>query len=275
MGAHIAIFAALAVVSKSGDFSPLRFLGVLMDGDFLFSIISVVKNDLPGLISTKASIDLQNDRHWEWIVVDGMSNDGSAAQILELAAPAIKVLSEADRGIYNAMNKGLAMASGDYLVFLNAGDSFASADVLEKVRVGILESRADVFFGSSLMRFNSRDVFRKVRAPNYIWHGQPGLHQATFYRRSCHTAHRYSEQYKVCGDYDALARMWKAGHRFVSKDVLISINDFRGSSTSGERKCELIIEAAQIQRRVLHLNPALVAISVLQRTVMSIAARAL
>jgi putative colanic acid biosynthesis glycosyltransferase len=96
----------------------------------LFSIITVTRNNLEGLRRTHVSLRAQSYADYEWIIIDGASSDGTVNYLEGLAA---RSWSEPDEGIYDAMNKGLARARGDYLLLMNAGDSFAAPDVLQKI----------------------------------------------------------------------------------------------------------------------------------------------
>ena len=97
------------------------------------SIITINLNNVSGLENTLSSVRAQTFRDFEQIVVDGGSSDGSVDVIRANSDWIAQWISEPDSGIYNAMNKGVRMASGDYLLFLNSGDCLASPKVLENV----------------------------------------------------------------------------------------------------------------------------------------------
>ena len=98
-----------------------------------YSIITVNYNNKEGLRQTIESVIHQTFRDFEFIVIDGGSTDGSADVLKEYDAQITYWVSEKDNGIYNAMNKGIAKATGDYLNFMNSGDCFYTSDVLESV----------------------------------------------------------------------------------------------------------------------------------------------
>lgn len=104
------------------------------DGRPTFSVITVVRNDTPGLLRTRHSLESQTCEDWEHVVIDGASNDGTAEVVLGLDRSKSVVRSEPDGGIYDAMDGGLALASGRVVVFMNAGDSFAGAGTLALVK---------------------------------------------------------------------------------------------------------------------------------------------
>ncbi len=219
------------------------------------SIITIVRNDRPGLERTRASVTEQSFLDYEWIIIDGASTDGTSLLVQDLLRLGEAVgVSERDRGIYDAMNKGLDLASGDYVVFLNAGDSLFRPESLALAALDITNAGdPDVAFFASMMDFGGRLIERPVKPPSYIWHGQPGLHQATFFRRTFHLQHRFNDRYKICGDYDVLARMSQTGAVMQSFANIVGVNTFDSSAASGKNKLRLASEALAIQSIVLKL----------------------
>jgi putative colanic acid biosynthesis glycosyltransferase len=240
-----------------------------------FSIITVVWNNVAGLKQTKETLYQQASGDWEWIIVDGASTDGTREFALSCSGGRVRVISELDRGIYDAMNKGLLLAEGRYVVFLNSGDLLARKDSLAKVKDECILRNPDVLFGSSIMDFGMLRIERAVRRPKYIWHGQPGLHQATLFRREAHVKYLYDLSYSVCGDYDVLTRMASAGLNMQSAPILISVNEYNADAESGRKKIKLIMEAARAQRKNLHLSYVRIAQSALWRATSSLAAKTL
>src|SRR3954468_8744814 len=112
------------------------------------SIITINFNNAAGLRKTMESVVSQSSQHFEYIVIDGGSTDGSAEVIQQHAGKLAYWVSEADNGIYNAMNKGILKASGDYCQFLNSGDTLASPYVIERM----LEVLPDcsIFYGNMI-----------------------------------------------------------------------------------------------------------------------------
>ena len=130
------------------------------------SIITVVLNDLEGLKRTHRSVFEQSNKSFEWIVRDGGS-DGRTIDFLLSLGEAVKWISEPDRGIYDAMNRGVSMSAGEYVVFMNAGDTFCDSTSLSKVD-GYLSANnqiADVLFGGAMLSFSGggRMVYRPPR----------------------------------------------------------------------------------------------------------------
>jgi len=240
-----------------------------------FSIVTVVRNNLAGLKKTMSSVLGQTNTSWEWIIVDGCSTDGTSEFAAACAGEKVFVIREPDLGVYDAMNKGLVRSSGQYVCLMNSGDSFAGPDVLFSVREELERAPVDVLFGASIMRFGVMDVQRPARNPSYIWHGQPGTHQATFFRRAEHVLYPYDLKYKICGDYDVITRMWAAGLTFGSASILISVNEYTAGGISGRGKLALLGEAVRAQRSNLGLPLWKIALSVMLRIVTSVSAKTL
>lgn len=103
------------------------------------TIITIAYNNLGGLRKTAKSVLSQKIRDFEWIIVDGASNDGTQDYLLEIRKQwqgkpeYLQIISEPDKGIYNAMNKGICLAHGEYCLFLNSEDYLYAADVLNKI----------------------------------------------------------------------------------------------------------------------------------------------
>jgi putative colanic acid biosynthesis glycosyltransferase len=240
-----------------------------------FSIVTVVRNNLAGLKKTQSSVVEQLNASWEWIIVDGCSNDGTSEFAATCVAANVSVTREPDLGVYDAMNKGLRRSSGQYVIFMNSGDAFAGPDVLRSVQDELTRAPVDVLFGASILRFGLMDVMRPARDPGYIWHGQPGTHQATLFSRAKHALYPYDLSYRICGDYDVITRMWAAGLTFNSTQILMSVNEYTAGGISGRRKFALIEEAVRAQRNNLRLPLWKIAISVAYRIFTSVSAKIL
>lgn len=220
------------------------------------SIVTVLLNNLQGFRRTAESIFYQDHYNIDWIVVDGGSSDGTAEYVKTLGTRVTKFFSGQDKGIYDAMNKGLAAASGDYVVFLNGDDRLASSGVLTAlVNLAVEADYPDLIFGSSYLLFGGeRRVLRRVRNPGvYIRHGQPALHQGTAFRRTTHLRYMYDLRYSVTADYAVVAAMLAGGARWRTTEEVISVNPVGGSSTSHNRRAALLQEPWTIQKEILRL----------------------
>lgn len=156
------------------------------------SIITVTRNCRPAFLATAESLKVQGDQRIEWIVVDGNSNDGTKEEIAN--NPLVtKWVSESDAGIYDAMNKGLQMASGEAVLFLNAGDVFVG-NITPKIE------SAPGFLPVEIMRLGR---FRRRLKVKPIDQGLPYCHQGIVFENK---GLLYDLNYKVASDYDFFIR---------------------------------------------------------------------
>ena len=130
----------------------------------VLSIITINRNNAAGLEKTMQSVLSQTRMDYEYVVVDGASTDGSVA-VIDRLAPAfgarLKWISEPDQGIYNAMNKGIRMAAGEYIQILNSGDSLLSPDVADKMYAALeKEGHPSILYGNMLKDFPDGHVHR-------------------------------------------------------------------------------------------------------------------
>lgn len=151
------------------------------------SIITIVYNDAAGLECTIKSVIAQNFDNYEYIIVDGGSTDETVNVIKTYDEKITKWISEPDKGIYDAMNKGIKMAQGEWLIMMNAGDCFADENVLKNVFVhDIPDEKTFIYSDVYSLRPNSKKILRHLsfEKGNLI-------HQAIIYRRSLHQEHGY------------------------------------------------------------------------------------
>ncbi len=164
------------------------------------SIITVCYNNHDGLRLTLQSVWEQTEKNFELIVIDGGSTDGSREFIEQNAEKINYWVSEPDGGIYPAMNKGIAAANGEYCLFMNSGDKFHAADVLEKVTP--LLCGKDYYVGDQQ---NVGAGNRFIRAPKSIKAGYLAnrflSHQAAFIRTALLKARPYDTNYRIISDW--------------------------------------------------------------------------
>jgi len=193
------------------------------------TVITVVYNDVRHIVPTVESTLAQDYPDLEYVVVDGGSRDGTVEAIRE-HAPRIDVLiSEPDRGIYDAMNKGIARASGEFLLFMNCGDVFAHAGALSALAGGIVAGAEQAVFGSWLRKAGDAPPARL--APDL----DRGLfnHQSVLYSRSLHA--RFGGYVSTRGfttaDYLFFATLLAApGVRSATVDTSVAVIDVGGVS---------------------------------------------
>lgn len=178
------------------------------------SIITVCFNARSALAATKASVFAQSYTDFEWIVIDGASSDGTVEDLKALDDPRTRYLSESDCGIYDAMNKGLKLAKGDYVWFLNAGDMFYDESVL--AQVSEVDSGVDIIFGEAVVQSEDgrviglRSEVLPHKCPTQLLKAdfKRGIlvsHQAFVVKRRCAPA--YNLKYQLSADLDWMLRI--------------------------------------------------------------------
>lgn len=193
------------------------------------SVITINYNNLGGLKKTVASVISQTYNNIEYIVVDGGSSDGSAEYLLSMQKHFSYAVSEKDNGIYNAMNKGIAHSSGDYLIFMNSGDEFFNQDVVNDIFARNIGS-ADIIVGSVVDEHNG---YGKVRHPaplSNFEHEQPFCHQACFIRGNLMRSYLYDETYRYVADDAFLYRCYSDKKSFVVVNRIIALYNVDGMS---------------------------------------------
>ncbi|AXF58543.1 colanic acid biosynthesis glycosyltransferase WcaE [Leclercia sp. W6] len=221
----------------------------------LLSVITVAFRNYEGVVKTWQSLrNLAGDPslNFEWIVVDGGSNDGTAEFLEKLNGEYnLRYISEKDRGIYDAMNKGIDMAQGRYAIFLNSGDIFHD-DVAQFVRQLVRVQDNAMYMGDALLDFGDGNKVRRTAKPGwYIYHSLPASHQAIFFPMSGLKTYPYDLQYRVSSDYALAARLYKAGYPFKRLPGLVSEFSMGGVSTSNN--LELCQDARKVQRDILRV----------------------
>lgn len=180
------------------------------------SIITINYNNRDGLQRTIDSVVGQSFTDYEWIVIDGCSSDGSRELIEQYQNCFVYWCSEPDKGIYNAMNKGIEKASGDWFLFLNSGDWLYGNDILQKVFSD--PSDADILYGDVMYHWpDSRGLELDMKPENlslYFFYKNTLCHQATFYRKAIFDNHKYNEDFRICADWALYIQLLQEGYRF-------------------------------------------------------------
>lgn len=228
-----------------------------MRRELKFSIITPCLNAQESIEETLRSVLNQTYVNYEYIIVDGASTDQTMS-IVEKYAPAfqgrMRWTSEKDFGIYNAMNRGIVCASGDYVIFMNAGDSFYRRDVLETAAKQIEKNgNQGVYFGKAqVIRDLSENhiVDFAIGGDSYlasILKGSMPCHQGIFaplalLRRTC-----FNEKYKIRADFDWIAKSYKEGIKFIRMEEIIC--NYAGGGISERSKSLFVRETDEILKR--------------------------
>lgn len=166
------------------------------------SILTINLNNCEGLKNTLKSVICQTFTDFEWIVIDGGSTDGSRELIEQNATHFSYWVSEPDKGIYNAINKGIAHAQGEYIQILNSGDTLFEDITLEKLFLCNLD--ADINYGDAFLHYPDGSTIDKhypdIVSLHYFIHNVIN-HQATIFKRQVFNGHPYDEKYLIASDW--------------------------------------------------------------------------
>ena len=179
----------------------------------LFSIITVVYNDPVNLQKTITTVAEQEYPNVQFIVIDGGSTDNTLDVIGKNHESITLWKSEKDTGIYDAMNKGLSLATGDYINFLNAGDTFYSPHVLMRVAEEVNITHAEIVYGQALHKSkiegNVSFVKGKTITPSALFRNVPFCHQALFVKKELfQEIGPYDTTYRIVADYEWMIRYY-------------------------------------------------------------------
>lgn len=201
------------------------------------SVIVVCKNPGPRLHAALASVWSQRGASTELIVIDGASSDGTRAWLESQRARIATLIAEPDRGVYDAMNKGVAAARGAWVLFLGADDRLAGDGVLAEAAAKLRE--IDASGGARAGVVGGEAAFADGRVYRYRPDANPVArnfvhHQAAFYRRSLFAEHGgFDPQMVVMGDYDFNARLHTRGVRFDPLPLRVATCGAGGLSDRG------------------------------------------
>lgn len=192
-----------------------------------FSVITVTYNAEKVLEDTIQSVISQTYHHIEYIIVDGASKDGTLTLIEKYRSHIQKIISEPDKGLYDAMNKGIELATGDYLCFLNAGDCFHEDDTLQRIVHSICSIELpDILYGETAIVDKDGHFLRmrRLSAPDVLtWksfkQGMLVCHQAFFVRHTL--VEKYDLHYRYSSDFDWCVRIMKKAHSLHNTHLTI------------------------------------------------------
>ncbi len=208
----------------------------------LFSIITVTFNAENTLPATVASVEQQSFKDYEYLVVDGSSSE-STVSIAKASPIVISVVSELDKGLYDAMNKGIDRARGEYLIFLNAGDALHAPDTLQQLAQCITGHHPDILYGeTALVDAERRFVgMRRLQAPERLTlkgfcMGMLVCHQAFIVRKEL--APQYDLRYRFSADYDWCIRCMQQARSIVNTHAVL-IDYLNEGVTTANRKASL------------------------------------
>lgn len=214
--------------------------------NFTISIITICRNVADDLERTIRSVESQTFREYEYIVVDGNSTDNTLDVIKQHQSVITKWVSEPDKGIYDAMNKGIKMASGEWLIMMNAGDYFAAPNVLEMVFAREIPMNKTFMYSDVYgLRPNGERILRPLS-----WEKGNMIHQTVIYRKSLHELFGYYHVTKPLIISDYLFFISVPREQVMKlEDVVIAVYEGGGVSAQGNWARQQAICADVVFRR--------------------------
>lgn len=189
----------------------------------MLSIITINKDNRVGLQKTIDSLKSLGERNYQWVCIDSVSTDGSVELANQFKTQNDVVVSEKDSGIYNAMNKGISLARGDYVLFLNSGDTLSpkiqSLDFMKSV----------AGYDLALFGFEIRNTLRKPRSNSWRFWSMPTSHQAIVYSSALLKQNLFDESYRFAADFEHYLRINRIQLAIYSDDRALIVNEPYGS----------------------------------------------
>jgi glycosyltransferase involved in cell wall biosynthesis len=230
----------------------------MIDDKPILSVITVVYNNVRDIERTMLSVLNQTYPNIEYIVVDGLSSDGTLLAIHKYKKRITKMISEKDEGIYDAMNKGLSMSTGDYVIFMNSGDEFYDKDTVTNVFASAED--ADIYYGETeMITADGKSLGqRRHSAPEeFTWrsfkYGMSISHQAIYIKRSL--LELYDRQYELSADIDWILNAAKKATKIVNVHRYVAKYLVGGMSKSRHRQS--LVERFNIMKKYYGLVPTI------------------
>ena len=200
-----------------------------------FTIVTVCRNAENSISKTIDSVLEQSFTDFEYLIIDGASTDNTLTVIESYRDRFVEknisyiTLSEPDKGIYDAMNKGIDKANGEWILFMNSGDFFYDKEVLSKLG-DEEDSDSDIVYGDVLITENNMYKFNPAGVISDQGLFSPICHQGMMTRTSVMKKHKFIQDYKFAADYDSMIRIYKDGGRFKKTSLIIAVFELGGAS---------------------------------------------
>ena len=217
------------------------------------SIVTICYNEVENIATTLASVAGQTYRNIEHVIKDGGSIDGTVDVVQQYAKDRSNTIVESskDGGLYKGMNIGLAKCTGDYVIFLNAGDRFASDDVIANLALRAeVKGLPDLVYGDCASEVNGELMVRTAHGPGFMKMGMPASHEAMLYKLSLIREHNlaYDPSYRIAADYKFTYEFVKAAKSFAYAPMPVVVFSEGGVSTL--HKWQGMMEANRARREV-------------------------
>ena len=221
------------------------------------TVVTAVLNDAGHIEQTILSVISQTDIEIEYIIVDGGSKDGTLELIGKYKDKISLLISEPDRGVYDAMNKGIKYSTGDFVYFINSGDVLLNPSILSKIKLEELKEKNAIIYGNVIVAYGNIEALEKPRPffnSKMKFKGIGICHQSMFFPGELIRNEKYDLSYNIAADYDLAYRLWRKGTVFLYKDITIAKYDWGKGISSNPYK---LLDVYRENARVCHqqLNP--------------------
>ena len=226
-----------------------------------FSIITVTKNTEKKIDLTIKSVLSQNFNNYEYIIIDGYSQDSTFLKIKKYKNKKIKVLRYKDRNFYDGLNYAIRFSKGKYIAILNSGDIFFSANILLQMKKKITEFNKCDFFFSNLVYFNDKIKITRIWNESHFNHNLNDVfkiaHPTIFIKKELAKKFNYNDSYKVSADLDFIIRLFKNKIKFKYLNFFTIAMEKGGMSSSlkyllTKMKEDLIIHHLYFEDHIVH-----------------------
>lgn len=220
------------------------------------TVITVCYNAEKCIEKTILSVLGQTYNNIEYIIIDGASTDQTLNIINKYVEnKSVIVYSEPDFGVYNAMNRGIVRVSGDYVIFMNAGDQFYNEYVLDKISQFMTRNSNCIFYGK-IYRVYTRKGDRIKDFSQIACNPLQGFlkrempcHQGIFAPADSLKHFYFNEEYKYCADFDWLIRCYKARYKMINTNCMICKYDNRGLTSNIKNRKYMKLESEEILKK--------------------------
>lgn len=196
------------------------------------TVVTISFNAIDAIEATILSVINQTYKNVEYIVIDGGSKDGTYDIIKKYSHNLSYHISEPDKGIYDAMNKGIAQATGDYVIFMNAGDSFYNNEAITQISP-YLDGNSTIVYGKLMRILNDCKFIGKQERLELLATKDVIPHQATFIKLDYHKSHLFDTSYKSSGDYKFFYDAYFKDHCvFQPVDIIVANYDSEDTGMS-------------------------------------------
>ena len=219
------------------------------------SVITVCFNEEKNIASTIRSVLRQDTADYEYIICDGLSTDktveiaGTFKSAFEQKGIEYKINSSKDGGIYFGMNNGIDMATGDYVIFMNAGDCFHGKSAISTI-IKELEKETelpDVVYGDAVYVDRGYYEIRKAKELSAMCEGMPFFHQSVFVTTNLIKREKFDTSFRICADFDMMSKFYRQGKKF--KHIETKVSDFYAGGISSTQMLKSARESFIVRER--------------------------